>query len=238
MARTDRSPSDSGATAAIVERRCAPATGDARDALEFAHDAFFMCTPSGLVEWMNAACADMLAIERPPEPDVLLTRLSYSDRKRLWHYAVAVARSGATPMDAAVHLGDDVERRLTVRLAPLSPTGELLLGHISVPVTRTDAPPDPGRLHQLEELLERFARELEAFGVPQAATSPDQRRPLPATLPERQRQVVRLLLAGLDVEEIAATLFLSPHTVRNHNKAAFRTLGVRSRLELLARYHL
>jgi DNA-binding NarL/FixJ family response regulator len=64
----------------------------------------------------------------------------------------------------------------------------------------------------------------------------DERQRLPHHLPERQHQVLGLLLSGLDIDEIANTLYLSPHTVRNHKKAAFRALGLRSRVDLFAHY--
>jgi DNA-binding CsgD family transcriptional regulator len=53
-------------------------------------------------------------------------------------------------------------------------------------------------------------------------------------LSARERQVVRLLFAGRSTREVAADLFLSPHTVRDHIKAIFTKTGVRSRPELTA----
>ncbi|GGK76881.1 hypothetical protein Ppa06_38700 [Planomonospora parontospora subsp. parontospora] len=40
---------------------------------------------------------------------------------------------------------------------------------------------------------------------------------------------------GLPTTEIAAALFVSPHTVRGHLKAAFGKAGISSRGELVAR---
>lgn len=53
-------------------------------------------------------------------------------------------------------------------------------------------------------------------------------------LSARERQVVRLLLAGRSTREVAADLFLSPHTVRDLIKTVFAKTGVRSRPELTA----
>ena len=53
-------------------------------------------------------------------------------------------------------------------------------------------------------------------------------------LSARERQVVRLLLAGRSTREVATDLFLSPHTVRDHIKAIFTKTGMRSRPELTA----
>jgi pSer/pThr/pTyr-binding forkhead associated (FHA) protein len=50
-----------------------------------------------------------------------------------------------------------------------------------------------------------------------------------------QREVFDLMLQGHDEMEIAARLERSFHTVHNHVRAIFRTLGVHSRTELLAK---
>jgi DNA-binding CsgD family transcriptional regulator len=54
-------------------------------------------------------------------------------------------------------------------------------------------------------------------------------------LTQREREVAELLLRGMAVEQIAAELFISRHTVRDHKKAIFAKLGVPSRAELMAK---
>jgi DNA-binding CsgD family transcriptional regulator len=54
-------------------------------------------------------------------------------------------------------------------------------------------------------------------------------------LTAREQQITQLLARGLSTGEIAATLFLSPHTVRDHVKATFEKVGVTSRGELVAK---
>ena len=54
-------------------------------------------------------------------------------------------------------------------------------------------------------------------------------------LSRRELDVTRLIARGLGTSEIAATLFLSPHTVRDHVKAVFEKVGVSSRGELVAK---
>jgi len=55
-----------------------------------------------------------------------------------------------------------------------------------------------------------------------------------AELTEREQQVIRLVLAGHTNKVIARELGISPSTVKVHVHAAFRTLGVHSRLAALA----
>ena len=52
------------------------------------------------------------------------------------------------------------------------------------------------------------------------------------SLTPREREVALLVLAGLSSEEIVATLFISPHTARDHLKAIFGKLGIRRRRDL------
>jgi DNA-binding CsgD family transcriptional regulator len=51
----------------------------------------------------------------------------------------------------------------------------------------------------------------------------------------REVQVARLVARGLSTDEIASTLFVSRHTVRDHLKAIFQKVGVSSRGELTSK---
>lgn len=54
-------------------------------------------------------------------------------------------------------------------------------------------------------------------------------------LTSRELQITQLVARGAATAEIAATLFISPHTVRDHLKAVFAKVRVSSRGELVAR---
>ncbi|MFQ5699497.1 MAG: LuxR C-terminal-related transcriptional regulator [Myxococcota bacterium] len=79
-------------------------------------------------------------------------------------------------------------------------------------------------------------RELVAWaGRPQNTLSADLTARV-GSLSEREREVLSAFLGGDSPDAIAGSLFISPHTVRNHMKSMFRKLGVHSRSELLQRF--
>jgi DNA-binding CsgD family transcriptional regulator len=51
-----------------------------------------------------------------------------------------------------------------------------------------------------------------------------------------QVRVLRLLLTGMTEKEMAAKLFVSPHTVHSHIQAVYRELVVTSRAELMSMF--
>ncbi|GIG65752.1 helix-turn-helix domain-containing protein [Phytomonospora endophytica] len=56
-------------------------------------------------------------------------------------------------------------------------------------------------------------------------------------LTARELEMTQCLARGLGTAEIAAALYISPHTVRDHVKAVFAKVGVSSRRELVARLY-
>lgn len=59
--------------------------------------------------------------------------------------------------------------------------------------------------------------------------------PMLALLSRREREIVSSLVAARPVKQIAKSLNISPHTVRNHLKSSFRKLNVGSQVELVAK---
>jgi two-component system response regulator DesR len=54
-------------------------------------------------------------------------------------------------------------------------------------------------------------------------------------LSERERQVLEMIAVGATNREIAARLFLSPHTVKDHTSALYRKIGARNRAQAILR---
>ena len=54
-------------------------------------------------------------------------------------------------------------------------------------------------------------------------------------LTPREREIAQMLLRGLPIAEMAAMLWLSPYTIRDHIKSVYNKVGVRSRPELCAK---
>lgn len=96
------------------------------------------------------------------------------------------------------------------------------------------------RFGRIRFLLASSADALECLDSAQETA--DQREALHVPIPEwisstlspAQLAVLLPLIQGLTQQEIADRLDLSPHTVHNHVRDVYRTLGVHSRVELLA----
>ena len=95
---------------------------------------------------------------------------------------------------------------------------------------------ESARVARLEQHLWRIAAEVEASGLLQhIGKAPDPARfPQMRSLTARQWEVLSRLMSGERVPTIAAELFLSQSTVRNHLAAIFERFGVHSQAELIA----
>jgi DNA-binding NarL/FixJ family response regulator len=94
--------------------------------------------------------------------------------------------------------------------------------------------------HTTHEELALAIRRIAAGGlyfgpeVSGALVSLDRRNREQALLTEREREVLRLLAAGLSNREIGERLFLSPETVKTHLGNIYRKLGVETRTQAVA----
>jgi PAS domain S-box-containing protein len=98
--------------------------------------------------------------------------------------------------------------------------------------------PAPNRpVREIPAYLRRIADQIEAAGVlaPLAETA-DALGVATTDLSPREWEIVSRLLRGERVSTIAAEIYLSPKTVRNHLSAIFAKVGVHSQAELLALY--
>ncbi len=62
----------------------------------------------------------------------------------------------------------------------------------------------------------------------------DSGRPTPS-LTDRESEILGLIAGGATNREIAAALFLSPHTVKEHTSTLYRKLGARNRADAVQR---
>ena len=60
-------------------------------------------------------------------------------------------------------------------------------------------------------------------------------RPAASLLTSREREVLEMIAVGATNREIAARLFLSPHTVKDHTSALYRKIKARNRAEAILR---
>ena len=92
------------------------------------------------------------------------------------------------------------------------------------------------RVQFLESIIRNIGTTVSQSGMtdsPAASSSHISEQELLRTLPPQSGKTLEYFLAGYRVSTIAQVLGLSPHTIRNHLKAAFRKAGVHSQQELI-----
>jgi DNA-binding CsgD family transcriptional regulator len=100
---------------------------------------------------------------------------------------------------------------------------------------------DAERIRVLEGVIQQVAVEISRIGVSTVAEHSVVDLPVDvksrlADVSGREWEVLQQILLGRRVPAIADGLHISQHTVRNHLKAIFRKLGVRSQAELIELY--
>jgi PAS domain S-box-containing protein len=107
---------------------------------------------------------------------------------------------------------------------------------LAEPVVDQNSTPEAERFAHLERQVLRIAAELHALNLSSHSPLEAHEARLPAldALSPRQREVVDRLLRGERMPAIAAAMYLSQSTVRNHLSSVFKHFGVGSQAELLA----
>jgi DNA-binding CsgD family transcriptional regulator len=214
-------------------------------------DAIGIVSTPGEQLLINGPAAELLTGQRTTHPTHIcfddLVCFTESDRARIARLAAycAVPASEATVMElgplsvritAALPTGPTPVWVTATLLPPAAeehtPAGVLLL-------FREEADPQKGRksddtrstpnsTRQSEQQRNSYYRD----GADEQHQSGDVTTRGSTNLTEREAAVLAQTLAGKRVQTIAATLFLSEHTVRNTLKRIYRKLGVHSTAEL------
>jgi DNA-binding CsgD family transcriptional regulator/PAS domain-containing protein len=140
-----------------------------------------------------------------------------------------------TSADVRIRLREDGGwRPVRAVITLLAGDGTLPFSLVAAPATEAE-PPDPRSVSQLAGHLRRLASEIEASGIlaPLIQTAAALGIPATAELSPRQWEIASRLVQGERVATIAAEMYLSESTVRNHLSAIFQKFGVHSQSELL-----
>jgi PAS domain S-box-containing protein len=154
--------------------------------------------------------------------------------------AIEHARSGHRTVRVGVRLrtkaGDQVP--VAVVLATLSDDYPPAIAFAFVADHKSSA--DGGTLSAFHEELQRINHDLRVAGVlPRLDRLPNIGRfPALSALSTREWQVLVMLLDGYRVASIAADLYVSPSTVRNHLSSIFSKVGAHSQADLIHKLRL
>lgn len=216
-----------------VIRRGVQALVEASPVLEFVGDA---ADGARAIELVRKVGPDVLLLDvRMPMRDgvsivneiIGTTRvlmLTYSDEPEIVASAIEAGASGYL-----VHgtFSDDEFEAAVVEVA----RGGFVLTDHSAALLRTALRGKPGTIPDLTGPIGASAGAVDAL-MPPAQSVPE----LDDRLSERQREVMDAIARGLTNPEIAAELFLSEKTVKNHINRIFAELHVRTRGEAIARW--
>ena len=159
-----------------------------------------------------------------------------------WVERFLSARSGDEAVEMAVRydphvalvdlfLGSESGAEVCERLREASPVTRVLLisgaGRISATAAR--AAGASGFVSKDWDAGD-VARAVRMVGLGMTVFEP-QREAAPRMLTDREREVLDLIAQGATNREIADSLFLSPHTVKEHTSSLYRKLKVRNRAE-------
>jgi two-component system response regulator DesR len=170
---------------------------------------------------------------------LLLTQQSWVDRclsARTGEEAVALTRR-YEPHVALVDLfvGDESGAEICERLRRESPAPRILFisgaGRISMSAAKAVG---AAGFVSKDWPSTHIAEAARLVGQGKSVFRPE-REPSATALSDRERQVLELMGSGATNREIAGSLILSPHTVKEHTSALYKKLGVRNRTEAVKR---
>lgn len=174
-----------------------------REALDGLTEALVVFGPDGRELHRNAAFCRLISSEPQKDQDKLL-----GEMQQLAHRMV---RPGLNRYDRQSRSGPDAQRRVVTGTATFTIAGVLTpqaTFGAGANVMVSVVPHGRGLLPSSEQLRERFA------------------------LTRREAEVALLLAEGLSNDDLAARLFVSPHTARRHTERTLEKLGLRSRKAL------
>jgi DNA-binding NarL/FixJ family response regulator len=166
--------------------------------------------------------------------------------RRAWveGYAAAATTADAVELAArdqpdvalvAATVGDDSGAEVIRRLTEVSPATRVLLmassGRVSARGARAAGAFGFVPKHWPAQDIANAAR-MVGLGMTVFAPEADGDS---AMLSDRERQVLDMIATGSTNREIAARLFLSPHTVKDHTSALYRKIGARNRAQAILR---
>lgn len=162
-------------------------------------------------------------------PDVLLMDIQMQGRDGL---SVAEEILSSSPDARIVFLTTFSDDEYIVRALRIGARGYLIKQDVSTIAPALRAVMAGQRVLE-SEVLERAA----ALGQPAHKTAHSKELAALECLSEREREVVRMVADGFDNSEIAAKMFLSDGTVRNHISAILAKLGLRNRTQIAIYYY-
>jgi DNA-binding CsgD family transcriptional regulator len=181
-------------------------TGLMRSALEATSAAVLLFGPTGSIVYANGPADRLLSAQT--EEDLTVSGDNGSDDALfglLCAQVEGMLESGSHESRRShLELSDGTE--LTCEVVPVETGAEGLGQFVMVVLREIGLPPD----RMVDEFAARHG------------------------LSPREREVLRLLVQGLDTNGLADRLGISPHTVRDHLKNVFRKTSSRSRSELLS----
>jgi DNA-binding CsgD family transcriptional regulator len=180
-------------------------------------------------EWVTPEVTRLLGYEPDEFTGMPLLAIAHPDTagETVAALTYAGSRQGSAVVDARLRAADGTWRASSMIVSPRPGEGTGVMFLLLPPAAHVvPGPTDPDR-H-----LARVGDDVHAAAL---VRDGDLQSRLPEGLSSRQWEIVTRLQRGERVPGIAAAMYLSQSTVRNHLVAVFRKFGVHSQAELLAR---